>query len=497
VSVLRLTRLLRMARVLRLLTMFTELYLMISALATTMRTIFWASLLLLLVFCVLSIISLELLLPVQQRILKELEAAGKPPCDRCDRAFSSVRDSMVTLFSTLVLGDGVVEILVPLAEADIVACLFIVVSVAVVYMGISNLVLSVIVDQATDARCNDVMFKSLQDRKCMFKTRQEIMGLWQSLCPESDHISMCRLQKLWKTSPLFHDYFKSLDIDFVLLEFTLKGMDRDHKGEVTFEDFAHEVVRIKTTNAGPVAAVLQFQVSQVLDELRDIKSNLDSKQGVSKGTLEGGTRECTGSTCEGTAFNAVLQHGSGLSSEASNLPTFSEVSRHFSNWGHAMMGNVDGAPPSSAEGTQVAAAAQQPCQAEATRKVAGNLKWPLDFGAVPEVHAAETTAIAQELSKQCQHIESQVANLDALCAADFDPVHTAILQDTHAALKAVSAALWQQQLAHSDIKARQVRTCSRSNASSREDVEAPNQVSSPIQTSQDGVSFAGLNFSNF
>merc|ERR1712032_1443981 len=105
-----------MARVLRLLTMFTELYLMISALATTMRTIFWASLLLLLVFCVLSIISLELLLPVQQRILKELEAAGKPPCDPCDRAFSSVRDSMVTLFSTLVLGDGVVEILVPLAE---------------------------------------------------------------------------------------------------------------------------------------------------------------------------------------------------------------------------------------------------------------------------------------------------------------------------------------------------------------------------------------------
>jgi len=59
-------------------------------------------------------------------------------------------------------------------------------------------------------------------------------------------------------------------------------MDRDGDGEVTFEAFVDEVVRIQNTNAGPVSAVLQHQVSQVLEKIEDLRTDVNVNKPVFK-----------------------------------------------------------------------------------------------------------------------------------------------------------------------------------------------------------------------
>eukprot|EP00419_Tripos_fusus_P002209 CAMPEP_0172688328 /NCGR_PEP_ID=MMETSP1074-20121228/22350_1 /TAXON_ID=2916 /ORGANISM="Ceratium fusus, Strain PA161109" /LENGTH=63 /DNA_ID=CAMNT_0013507953 /DNA_START=1 /DNA_END=189 /DNA_ORIENTATION=+ len=55
----RCARIIRIVRVLRMVTAFQELYLMVQALAGTMRTVFWACVLIFLVFCALSVVALD------------------------------------------------------------------------------------------------------------------------------------------------------------------------------------------------------------------------------------------------------------------------------------------------------------------------------------------------------------------------------------------------------------------------------------------------------
>merc|ERR1712129_363329 len=128
-------------------TMFQELYLMIASLASTMRTIFWACVMLCIVLSILSLVAVEVLNPLQ----KEIAAEGDDSCERCPLAFSSIQRSMVTFFYTIIMGDGIADVFVPLIERDRTAAVFILFAVAIVYLGFSNLVLSVIVEKAEEA----------------------------------------------------------------------------------------------------------------------------------------------------------------------------------------------------------------------------------------------------------------------------------------------------------------------------------------------------------
>merc|ERR1719510_57551 len=109
--------------------------------ASTMCTIFWAMLLLAVVLIVCSFLAVQILHPV----MKDLTWEGNPDfddCPRCERAFISIQASMITFFQTLIMGDGIGDIFIPLMEADFVGGLLVLIFVSVVYLGFSNLILS-------------------------------------------------------------------------------------------------------------------------------------------------------------------------------------------------------------------------------------------------------------------------------------------------------------------------------------------------------------------
>jgi len=273
-ALIRLVRIVRIVKILRVITMFQELYLMIASLASTMRTIFWACLMLVIVISIMSLLAVEMLHPLHVQMMEDGEV-----CDRCPTAFSSITNSMVTFFATIIMGDGIFDVFVPLIEEDVSAAAFLLTSVALVYLGFSNLVLSVIVDKANEARCQDTTYQALVARKMREKAQQELESLWQEVDVDgSNTVTLEELRQMHETSENFKIYFKSHNIDMELLTYAWSVMDPDGDGQCDFHEFAETLVRLRSTDAGPATAFMKHQLGHVVAELSEIKDLLNKTE---------------------------------------------------------------------------------------------------------------------------------------------------------------------------------------------------------------------------
>jgi len=235
--------------------------------ASTMRTIFWAVNMLFAVLIMCSFLAVQLLHPIMKGLVHDDD------CIRCPRAYISIKASMITFFQTLVMGDGIGDLLIPLLEADFVAAVLILIFVSVVYLGFSNLILSVIVEKANEARNRDTTYKSMVDRKAKAEAKKDITQFWRELEDDNGQntMSLQELKHLYATSWEFRDYFKRLDIDMPFLEYAFKIMDADGSGDCTLEDFASSVVKLKTTDPGPVVSFIKYQIQQMGHDISELK----------------------------------------------------------------------------------------------------------------------------------------------------------------------------------------------------------------------------------
>jgi len=269
----RLVRIVKLLRIFRHLTIFPELYLLLASMASTMRTIFWAMLMLAMVLVVCSFMAVQILHPVMKKLAEE-EHPAFDECPRCPKAFMSIQASMVTFFQTLIMGDGIGDYFIPLVEEDTWSALFLMACVAIVYLGFSNLILSVIVEKANEARQHDTTYKDMVDKKVQNDAKREVTHLWHDLEDDdnSNTMSLQELKHLYHTSDKFRNYFKRLDIDMPFLEYAFKIMDADGSGDCSLEDFAASVVKLKNTDPGPVVSYIKYQITQVVSDVAEIKS---------------------------------------------------------------------------------------------------------------------------------------------------------------------------------------------------------------------------------
>jgi len=200
-------------------------------------------------------------------------------CERCPTAFSSITNSMVTFFATIIMGDGIFDVFVPLIKENVSAAAFILTCVALVYLGFSNLVLSVIVDKANEARMQDTTYQALVARKMREKAQQELESLWQEVDVDgSNTVTLEELRQMHETSENFKIYFKSHNIDMELLTYAWSVMDPDGDGQCDFHEFAETLVRLRSTDAGPATAFMKHQLGHVVAELSEIKDLLNKTE---------------------------------------------------------------------------------------------------------------------------------------------------------------------------------------------------------------------------
>lgn len=260
VSVLRTIRLARLLRVARLFTAFTELWALIRGLLGCMRTLLWAIILMLTTTTVWSIFAVELIHPQMADLADEEVWAT---CGWCHSAFSSVMHANLTFFQ-IISGDGWSTLARPLIEKHPWTAFIFVGVIFTMTFGMLNLVTAVIVDNAAQGRQNDVKYLAAEREQ----QRKAMKGSLLKICQDLDQdgsgtVSLEELQTAAYELPQFMHILKVMDVSTDDLDYVFEIMDTDESGDVSYEEFADQLWKMRSQEIQTILMFMRHQVGQI------------------------------------------------------------------------------------------------------------------------------------------------------------------------------------------------------------------------------------------
>eukprot|EP00928_Gymnodinium_smaydae_P002720 TRINITY_DN10976_c1_g1_i1.p1 TRINITY_DN10976_c1_g1~~TRINITY_DN10976_c1_g1_i1.p1 ORF type:complete len:499 (+),score=79.70 TRINITY_DN10976_c1_g1_i1:57-1553(+) len=266
VSVLRLVKVFRLLRAIRALSAFRELWMMLHGLISALKAMVWACLLVGIVLLIWSILSVELL----NGLVKDLHEAQKlgNDCEHCASAFESVQSSMLTWFIVVFTGDMWMDLVVPVLKAQPWTMIMIFPSFFVIHFGMLNLILTVIVDRASEARAEDHQMTTSQKRQDLDNATLKLSALCQAM--DSDKSGCLTLDELTQG---FEDYeeFKyalmAMDVHKDDLTTVFSILDQDKSGTVAYEEFVKQLHKMKTEESHTLLIFIKHHMEVVLDRV--------------------------------------------------------------------------------------------------------------------------------------------------------------------------------------------------------------------------------------
>lgn len=280
-SMFRIARLLRLAKVLRMMTSLPELQKLMQMMLTCMRTLFWSFILTFLLMTTWSVVMVELVNPLMKDIVQD-----KAGCDDMvvwSRAYSTVMRSNLTLFQTMVVGDGWGRFAVPIIEAHPWTVVLFVPGFLVLVFCVLNLVIAVVVDTAAEARQNNDNSKArARDREERLE-KAALLNIFESI--DKDNCAAVTLEELQagvENVPELRNKLLSMDIARDDLRQLFTVLDANASGEVDSEEFIETLSRMRSTDSKTAVMLIKHYVmdlmkrQQQLDEcLADMKRSVD------------------------------------------------------------------------------------------------------------------------------------------------------------------------------------------------------------------------------
>mmetsp|Transcript_119937 Transcript_119937/g.311253 ORF Transcript_119937/g.311253 Transcript_119937/m.311253 type:complete len:734 (+) Transcript_119937:107-2308(+) len=270
---LRAFRVARLLRAARVLLAIRELYLLMSGLMSSLRTIAYGAFMLLAMLVLYAILVVQLIHPINARITY-------PGCERCARGFASVWSTSLTLFQQIVAGDSWGLISVPVIEANpwLAGPILLIVSITV-GLGLMNLILAVIVERAAEAREQDTMNRAKQKEKDRQKTMIELATLCANMdCDGNGTLSLDELLEGFETSDEFQSLMHVMDVNkedlsrvFTTIKyckepgrttyFSEHQSDQDH---LSYMQFCEQLHRVQSRDT----RMIMLEITSVLYEVQ-------------------------------------------------------------------------------------------------------------------------------------------------------------------------------------------------------------------------------------
>mmetsp|Transcript_54252 Transcript_54252/g.129316 ORF Transcript_54252/g.129316 Transcript_54252/m.129316 type:complete len:670 (+) Transcript_54252:127-2136(+) len=272
VSVLRILRLCRLARFLHILTAFRELHMMLHSFVSALRTIVFASIMLLVLLTLWSIVAVEVIRPVNERVA----AKGLYiDCERCPRAFASVWETNLTFMQTIIAGDSWGRLAVPIIEEASWTATILVSAFVCINLGILNLILTVIVNAAQEARESDEKLRQKERLEKYQRQKAKLLKLLRALDEDGNGlISLEEMQKACDSIKEFRTVLASIDIRREDLGTFFSYLDSDGSGEVTYNEFVEQVFRIKSKDTVALLMSIKTSVSRLQAQFREIRPDM-------------------------------------------------------------------------------------------------------------------------------------------------------------------------------------------------------------------------------
>jgi len=276
----RLIKILRFARLLRAvrtMAAFRELYILMHGFIGAMKAILWCTILLAFILLIFGVIGVEFLNDLNSE-------ADYGTCTRCEHAFESVQASFLTFATAILAGDNWGGYFVPLMELYPSTGFIFFGATISINLGLLNLILTVIVDKAADARQADKRYL-LQEREAeCAEAKKELLKLCANLDTDrSGNLTQVELLAGFDEDEEFQNVMKLMDIQREDLNMMFSILDEDTSGDIAYEEFVEQLHRMKSQDS---QMVLVFIRSYVKDIKTHVLGSLKSLDGLSDAMTE-------------------------------------------------------------------------------------------------------------------------------------------------------------------------------------------------------------------
>jgi len=185
-------------------------------------------------------------------------------CERCTRAFESVWDSNLTFIQTIIAGDAWGRVSVPIIEKEPHTAIVLVAALVTINLGVLNLILTVIVNAAQEARNSDEKLLAQERTTKYKKLRRRLLRICALLDEDKDGIiSLDDMYKALDTNAEFRASLEAMDIGRDDMEIFFSFIDIDGSGDVTYSEFVEQVFKMKSQDSVAMIVSLKGMIAQL------------------------------------------------------------------------------------------------------------------------------------------------------------------------------------------------------------------------------------------
>jgi voltage-gated sodium channel len=245
IAILRVFRLVRLARAFKAAKAFHELNSLLRACACAIKAIFWGMVMMGLTLTVWGILSVQLIHPINTRIAKSRPWLYEG-CDRCPRAFSTVFDSVLTIWKQLVAGDSWGKLCEPIVEEEHWTFFFFVLVLVTVTLTMLNCILAVVVEAGAAAAAADEHDKAIQEEKAVVQAEGKLIGLCENLDKDaSGSLNIEEFLEGFHHNMAFKECLEVMHVTESDMFMIFNICDEDDSGDVDYREFVDQLRRIK------------------------------------------------------------------------------------------------------------------------------------------------------------------------------------------------------------------------------------------------------------
>mmetsp|Transcript_29818 Transcript_29818/g.88558 ORF Transcript_29818/g.88558 Transcript_29818/m.88558 type:complete len:495 (-) Transcript_29818:7-1491(-) len=272
VAILRVMRAARLVRVINTSPVLRELWLMLHGMGSAVKAMIWACVLIVIILLIWSVISVEVLRPL---------AENMEGCIACETAFESVISAAFMWFSLIFAGEGWVDFAVPLMKMEPFCIPVFVVAYVSINLGLVNLILSVIVDRAAEARLEDAKSTLATKKATREQGKKSLLRICKSMDADgSGELELKEIQDGYKTNAEFNDTLMLMDIRYSDLATVFRMLDKDKSGACTYTEFVEHLYRMQSSEAHTMMSFIKHfikEMQQIVDETGELMSGDDFK----------------------------------------------------------------------------------------------------------------------------------------------------------------------------------------------------------------------------
>jgi len=182
----------------------------------------------------------------------------------CAVAFSTVFNSVVYFFQTLVVGDNWGACAIPLYREFPWHFWVLAFGYVTVQLGVTNLILAVIVEASARSRDEDMQEKAKQKRRQEEESRTKLLEIVRAIDEDKNgSVTLEELLMSFDTNRNFQNMMATLNIKKKDLEHMFHLMDADKSGSLSYQEFIESIIKAEEQDIRIQLMIMKLEVAEV------------------------------------------------------------------------------------------------------------------------------------------------------------------------------------------------------------------------------------------